>query len=502
MKKIYNLSWVDEDNLTHSRVLDPKNKKLLIGRSPSMDIVVTNPSVSRIHAELFWKNNVLNIKDLNSSFGTWINDRRLVTEQNKTLYENGEIRLGSLSIWYEINEMDDSQELLQTCILPQINVDTPILTSELSAFKEKLLKNIKAHCHIDVLTEPLKESLNKEIQLLSEKYEEQLKEQKVLNSISHILNRNNTLSELSKRALNIISRVVNAERGFIVMYGEKAKRFELIAKRNIEKNELLINFTNKTSALVQRSIEDAKIIIVDDAQKDEALFNLETISTPETSSIAVIPLIQREEVIGVIYLDSSRTHCFDERQKSFLQTFALHTSIALHNAQLYKQAITDDLTQLYTRQYINERMEQEHERAKRYQRPFSVLLVDLDRFKLVNDTYGHSAGDLVLKSVSSILIRQLRDTDIAGRLGGEEFIVILGETELEGAKIIAERMREEIEQETIKKDDKLIKVTTSIGVASYNERHKEQFNRLIEDADKALYQAKNDGRNRVIVSPR
>ena len=168
--------------------------------------------------------------------------------------------------------------------------------------------------------------------------------------------------------------------------------------------------------------------------------------------------------------------------------------------QLYKRATTDDLTGLYTRQYIDERLAQEIERAKRYQRPFSILMVDLDHFKQVNDTYGHSTGDLVLQIVSDILIQDLRDTDIAGRLGGEEFIIILGETQQDGAVNFAERIREEIESKHIEKDNKVIKVTASIGLACYKKSYKDQFERLIEDADKALYKAKNSGRNRVVIS--
>ncbi len=503
MKKLYNLSWIDEDNITQSEILIPSNTKLLIGRLPTTDIIVADLSVSRIHAQLFWKNNVLHVKDLNSSFGTWVNNKRLKADQNKALYENGEIRLGRLSMWYEIRDEDDKQRAMQTCFFTRPITDESELTSELSEFKVKLLQNIKVHSPVDILSKPLKDSLNKEIHILFEKHEEQLKEQRILNSISHVLNRSNTLSELSDNALSLISKVLSAERGFVVLYNQKTMQFELIGKRHFEETEQPTEFIQPdrySSTLIDRCREQAEIIIIDDVQESQTLVNLESISTSETSSVAVIPLIRQEQVVGVIYLDSSRSKCFEERQIPFFETFAAHTSIALHNAQLYKRAITDDLTRLYTRQYIDERLEQEHERAKRYNRPFCVIMVDLDHFKRVNDTYGHSAGDLVLQNVSSILRQQLRDTDIAGRLGGEEFIVILGETQKEGAKNIAERIREEIERTHIEKDGKVIKVTTSIGLACYNDYYKDQFEKLLEDADKALYQAKNNGRNKVVVS--
>ena len=504
MKRFYYLNWVDEDNLAHSEILAPDNKKRLIGRAPTAEIVVSNPSVSRIHAQLSWEDNILILRDLNSSFGTWLNDKKIEVNQNKALYENGEIRLGSLSIWYEIHDKSNYHEAVQTSFFTEPQKSEPKLTSELSAFKAKLFQNIKAYGEQDLLSEQLEESLNKELHVLCAKHEEQLKEQRILNSISHILNRSHTLSELSKNALDLISKVFSAERGFVVLYSSTKKYLELVAKRNFEEPLDLSSITNNgkySNTLVEKCYKHNQIIMIDDAQVEPLLSNLNSIESSGARSIVVIPLRRQDQVIGVIYLDNSnRSHCFKERHEPFLETFAAHTSIALHNAQLYKRAITDDLTGLYTRQYIDERLAQELERARRYRRPFSILMVDLDHFKYINDTYGHSAGDLVLQIVSNILKKQLRDTDVAGRLGGEEFIVILGETLVEGAKNFAERVREKIENQRIRKDGTIIDVTASIGVACYQARHSDQVQRLIDDADKALYRAKENGRNQVVVS--
>jgi diguanylate cyclase (GGDEF)-like protein len=504
MEKVYYLTWVDEDNLTHTEMLAPDNRKVVVGRSPTSDIVLTHPSVSRVHAQLSWKNNLLTLIDLNSSYGTWLNDKCLNASESYTLYGNGEIRVGSFSIWFEFREQDQSQEMLQTCFYPKQRLGETSLTAELNAFKNKLLQDIKAHNNDHSLSKQLEESINREIFVLNEKHEEQLKEQRILNSISHILNRSQTLSELSKNALDLISKVLRVERGYIVLHNQEKKGFELIAQRNFQnKTQSTLTDANQqySNTLVRRCYDNAEFIIIDDAQASLTLSDAHSIDASGVRSIAVIPLLQLEQVLGVIYLESSsHSHCFEQRHQSFLATFAAHTSIALNNVQLYKRATTDDLTGLYTRQYIDERLAQEIERAKRYQRPFSILMVDLDHFKQVNDTFGHTTGDLVLQIVADILTEELRDSDIAGRLGGEEFIIILGETELDGAINFAERIREEIESKEIVKDNKIIKVTASIGLACYKLSHKERVERLIEEADKALYQAKSNGRNRVVIS--
>ncbi|MCW8877262.1 MAG: diguanylate cyclase [Kangiellaceae bacterium] len=509
MLQFFYLTWVDENNLARSQSLPPSDNKLLIGRSPTADIIITHPSVSRIHAELKWQDNVLYIKDLNSTFGTLVNDESLSAEHGKPLFESGEIRLGNMSLWYEVRSEEEKQEMLQTCFFSNSQQISEELAPDLIAFKAKIIQRLKSHIGAESSLTDLDDSLTKELYSFSAKQQEQLKEQRILNSISHILNRSNTIAELAKNALNLISKVLSADRGFIVLHDNNKHIWGLVAKRNFKDTDPVLDFKQPeprsnnaySNTLIEQCYEETKILIFNDVQSDFLLSQVQSVAASGTRSIVVIPLIQFDEVLGVIYLDStSESYCFEERQIPFMETFAAHTAIALVNAQLYKRAITDDLTHLYTRKYIDERLEQELDRAKRYHRPFSILMIDLDRFKQVNDTYGHSAGDLVLQTLSYLLRQRLRDTDIAGRIGGEEFIVILGETEIEGAKLFAERIRDEIEKEKIEKGGQVIPVTASIGVACFNEKYLSQPLAIIEDADKALYHAKTTGRNRVVVA--
>ena len=165
----------------------------------------------------------------------------------------------------------------------------------------------------------------------------------------------------------------------------------------------------------------------------------------------------------------------------------------------------DALTGFYNRRQLEERIGQEVSNAKRQSAPLCGIMTDIDFFKHVNDNYGHAVGDLVLKTIAKIIRSQLREYDIAGRYGGEEFSILLPFTNIEEAKMVAERLRKTIEEKVIdiskvnpESEDKTIKVTLSLGV--YQMKSNDNDDDLLKKADKALYQAKNTGRNKVVVN--
>jgi len=161
------------------------------------------------------------------------------------------------------------------------------------------------------------------------------------------------------------------------------------------------------------------------------------------------------------------------------------------NQVLHRQASIDDLTGIYNHRFIFQRLREEVERADRYQQPLSIMMLDLDHFKTVNDQFGHQTGDIVLHTVAQTIKNTLRHIDVAGRYGGEEFLVILPQTGLEDAVQVAERIREQVEKLTFA--DKKLRITISIGVSTYgNETESE----LLGRADRLLYKAKDYGRNR------
>lgn len=152
----------------------------------------------------------------------------------------------------------------------------------------------------------------------------------------------------------------------------------------------------------------------------------------------------------------------------------------------------DTLSGLYNRRFMNQRIEEEISKYKRYETPFSILLVDVDFFKKINDNYGHDKGDLVIKKISTLMQQNTRDTDINARWGGEEFLILVPNSNLEGALTLANNLKQIIEKTNFETKEK---ITVSIGVSTFNENLNQE--ELLKLADNALYKAKNNGRNKV-----
>ncbi|MFT5897944.1 MAG: diguanylate cyclase [Glaciecola sp.] len=174
-------------------------------------------------------------------------------------------------------------------------------------------------------------------------------------------------------------------------------------------------------------------------------------------------------------------------------------SIEELNDRLKEVSRVDGLTGLYNRRYWQERFDREYKMAMRTEPDICAIMLDIDHFKKVNDTYGHHAGDLVIQRLAKLIRLATRETDICGRYGGEEFCIILPSTTEKTAKIMAERLRKLVELDAVQYDDIKIKVTISIGIAQFSKEYRESV-LWLEDADKALYLAKESGRNKVMLA--
>ena len=170
------------------------------------------------------------------------------------------------------------------------------------------------------------------------------------------------------------------------------------------------------------------------------------------------------------------------------------------NTKLQELALRDGLTGLLNRRYWESCLEREFARHQRYDNPVSLVIFDIDHFKRVNDTYGHQTGDEVIRSVAEITSRLARETDFAGRYGGEEFVILLPGTHLEGAAQFAERLRQAVEQQVLDYQGSPLSYTISLGVATISD-DMANYQILLERADKALYASKEQGRNRVTLAP-
>jgi diguanylate cyclase (GGDEF)-like protein len=168
-----------------------------------------------------------------------------------------------------------------------------------------------------------------------------------------------------------------------------------------------------------------------------------------------------------------------------------------YHEEIFRLSTVDGLTQVFNRRYFMETLERELSRARRYERPLALLIFDIDHFKLCNDTFGHRAGDFVLRRISELVTMRARKVDVVARYGGEEFAVILPEIDIVGAKLFAEKVRVLVEEENFTFEGRKIPVTISIGVADLDSLVANADD-LIQTADRRLYAAKNSGRNRVV----
>jgi len=223
---------------------------------------------------------------------------------------------------------------------------------------------------------------------------------------------------------------------------------------------------------------------------------------PQSSQEVVIPVLSDGKMMAAFRL--VRSAPFDPDDRQFLEVIAAQVSLALSRikfiATLQTLSVTDALTGVPNRRYWDLRLAEEIARAQRYRYPLAVLMVDIDHFKRVNDTYGHQVGDVALQQVASRLRSNLRRTDVLARYGGEEFGVLAPQTSLEAAKVLAERLRHAIASEPIwVNSDLSIPLTISVGVAVFPE-HGQNESDLVAAADAALYRAKEEGRNCVRVA--
>ena len=227
-----------------------------------------------------------------------------------------------------------------------------------------------------------------------------------------------------------------------------------------------------------------------------------------------IPLVAHEEAIGVLVVQDDRQSSVGTRppyaneaarQRHLASAVAEHIALTVSNLDLrgalHLQATRDPLTGLYNRRYMQESLDREFYRARRRERPLSVMMLDIDHFKRYNDNFGHAAGDDALRLVGETLLGSVRAEDLACRYGGEEFLLILPECPLEQAGVRADQIRARLKELYLEREGELPDVVTvSIGVAAFHETITRNVEVLIKFADDALYQAKHDGRDRVAIA--
>jgi diguanylate cyclase (GGDEF)-like protein len=345
-------------------------------------------------------------------------------------------------------------------------------------------------CRLYAQRQREKEDLDKTLQNLS-----------LLYNIGKALNYISDLKKLLQYILSQAIAITSAEKGSIMLYDMETDRLNIRVLAGLEdmayqdkvnNNEIRCRSFRPGEGIAGRVFLTARPIVVNNIQADDLFVGSEN---SFARSIACIPMVVYNEPIGVINVTNKRqAEGFTEEDVDMLKAVADQAAVAVNKAQLWDMAITDSLTGLYVRRYFMMKLQEELHRAERYNKVLSIIMADLDHFKSVNDTYGHSAGDRVLQAIGHYLHKNIRDVDILARYGGEEFVFLLPDADKEAAVCLSERLRHGLED--LRVDDRPVP-TMSLGIASYP-ADSNRLEDLIQQADAALYAAKQAGRNRTV----
>jgi diguanylate cyclase (GGDEF)-like protein len=421
----------------------------LLGRQSDNTIVIVDDSASRCHAEIAYAadpDNLL-LRDLNSTNGTFVNGERVT--QPCPLQPRDCIRIG--------------QHLLH--VTRRVNRASPaalIYPVTRAVTRELILEGAEQHA---ILLHDVAARLNL------------------------ILDLPQALEEVSQ----IVRIALGADKCEVVL----AERFPYLAEMGLP------------TTIAQQAIEQRAMVAVLDTAAMATPMLAQSGQLLKIRSLICVPILIADQVAGLLYLYKTEgaARLFAEHDLPLALGISHQAALTIQRARLLEKvqqlevwATTDDLTRVYNRRQFFMLGDREFHRARRFGRPLTALMLDVDRFKAVNDEYGHAAGDAILKAVAERCRAHLRDVDLLGRYGGDELVALLAETEAASAVTIAERCRQALADRPVDTPAGALAVTLCIGIATRTEQHVELAALLLE-ADAALYAAKRGGRNRVGPAP-
>lgn len=302
------------------------------------------------------------------------------------------------------------------------------------------------------------------------------------------------------RVLTNLQSVIRYDSVCLFLYNEEKTRLAAVASRGFSSPEKVSGLEIVTNPLTRKVEDTRRVLILQDAHSDPRFDRVG--DADHVYGWMGVPLIWHDQMIGLLTIDSREIGAYSEKDADLAQAFANQAAIAIQNSRLYEKsermAVTDPLTGLFNRRHLFELAQNEFSRFQRYGSLLTVVMMDIDHFNRVNNTYGHIVGDIVLREVAGRLRACIRQVDIIGRYGGEEFMVVLTETQPLTSIEVAERLRHAVSDEPVRANGHSVPVTLSIGVATVSADCLE-LDAVINRADKALYQAKDNGRNCVFV---
>lgn len=306
------------------------------------------------------------------------------------------------------------------------------------------------------------------------------------------------IDDIAASLIDAVYSIAPQERVSIALLVPKGEQFEMVRQIGFALSEGgIFDLGTTRISLVARSREPDYISDLRNERSPALPFKI-----PDEGSLFMMPLCYEKDLLGILIFVSPVPNAIRPYQTELLKVLGNQASSSLANAKFHaeieRMAITDGLTGLFNHRNFQEKLATEFRRLERFSDPLSLLLIDIDFFKKINDTYGHPAGDEVLREVSRIISETIRSVDIPARYGGEEFAALLPGTNHGGALKMAERLRGTIAKKRFRIEEKELRLSVSIGASTspHDAGTKEE---LVEKADKALYYAKRNGRNRCVL---
>jgi len=365
-------------------------------------------------------------------------------------------------------------------------------------FNFDFLRRICMHAAISINSCRLTEQHIKE----KEDLDKTLTNLSLLYNIGRAMTYISDLKSLLKYILNQAIEVTVAEKGSIMLHDPDTNQLSVRVmagmqdkayQQKVNNNEIKCKTFKPGEGVAGTVFQTGDPIIINRTNDDNSFVGSDA---SFADSIACIPMKVYEDIIGVINVTNKKNDIgFTDDDIEMLRAVADQAAISISKAQLWEMAINDSLTGLHVRRYFMAKLQDEIHRTQRYKKSLSLVMGDLDKFKTINDKYGHTNGDSVLKAVGAYLQKSIRDVDSVGRYGGEEFIMFLPETGSESAYILADRLRKGVAQLEV---GNLPAVTISLGIATFPDDGK-SIEELVQKADAALYAAKENGRNQVVI---
>ena len=331
-----------------------------------------------------------------------------------------------------------------------------------------------------------------------------LKREKQLHDVTRTISRSMEIDTVLSELLRQTLEITNADESHLGLITEDGQSIHLLYGMDREKSFVIDDYIPYNENFLSWQVIEQRqgIMITNTSHPMPLICFSHDVKTSGIVSLLCVPILSGLSVLGVLGVFSKRdTILFNEHDLHAAEAIASQAGIAIQNARLFEEvnqlAITDPLTRLYNRRYFFNLARVELERAKRYGTDLSFIMLDIDDFKRVNDTYGHLVGDEVLMAVSEVIRKTIRKVDLAARYGGEEMVILLPATSQESALVSAERLREAVEELKIPVDGNSVSVSISLGVSSFEQHLDISISKLLDQADQAMYLSKQNGKNRV-----